>query len=211
MLSPSRSVTARGVAGVVLVAAHNRSPAPPIVSAGGLEEDEPGLRALFAVDVARLSAEQLRTRMEDAQRAFVRQNARLAHLRSARKRALQVGEAEAQLRSCAEHSVAVLEAELARLRKTNAVLADQLHARQVQLSRLGDAASLQATPRTLVADAAAVVAAAAAADDEELSHGKQLAASSDEDDDDDDDALDVDDALESSEAASRVSQRLVYF
>jgi chromosome segregation ATPase len=111
-----------------------------------MEEDEPGLRSLFEVDVALLTAEQLRVRMEDAQRAFTRQNARLAHLRASRKQALQVMEAESRLRASAEQSIEVLESELARLRARNTVLADQLHAREVQINRLGDL-SAQATPR----------------------------------------------------------------
>jgi hypothetical protein len=98
------------VAGVAAVPISAR----PIVSAGGLEGEEPGLACLFDVDVSQLTADQLRVRMEDAQRAFKRQNARLAHLRTARQRAQQVMEAESHLRSSAERSIEVLEAELNR-------------------------------------------------------------------------------------------------
>jgi hypothetical protein len=143
-----------------------------------MEEDEPGLRSLFEVDVALLSAEQLRMRMADAQRAFTRQNARLAHLRASRKQALQVMEAESRLRSSAEQSIEVLESELARLRARNTVLADQLHAREVQINRLGDLSN-QPTPRvhlkSLSLDGGAV-----------LSDGANDARIVDNDDDDDD-------------------------
>jgi hypothetical protein len=161
VLSPSRAVTQRGVAAVADIdgtgpmASGPSTPshgARPIVSAGGLEGEEPGLHVLFDVDVSQLSAEQLRVRMEDAQRAFKRQNARLAHLRSARQRAQQVMEAESHLRTSAERSVEVLEAELNRLRTRNTQLADQLHAREVQLNRINTPLT---TPRHLLADALA--------------------------------------------------------
>jgi hypothetical protein len=151
LATASSSALSVGVASVITPASTMGTPmsarcSTPIVSAGGMEEDEPGLRSLFEVDVALLSAEQLRMRMADAQRAFTRQNARLAHLRASRKQALQVMEAESRLRSSAEQSIEVLESELARLRARNTVLADQLHAREVQINRLGDLSN-QPTPR----------------------------------------------------------------
>lgn len=105
-----------------------------MVSAGGLEDDEP--LTLLAEDVDALSPRVLRQRLTESRLALQRQQARLAHLRSSRSLAQQVIEAEGQLRESAERTVECLEAELSRLRSRNSLLADQLHARDVQISRI---------------------------------------------------------------------------
>ena len=92
---------------------------------------------LAALDACeQLDATQLRRIARRTHALLERQRARVVELDASRRAASQAYDAEQLLRQSAEQSATLLERELERVRARATLLADQLHAREVQLARL---------------------------------------------------------------------------